>query len=154
MWALPIVINRTCRDASDLRNNPSGLGGRETVASSVPNPQGAGLARYQLGRNLAYGLLEALGRAIVVGDYKTRPFPTEAELAKTHDVSRSVTREAVKMLTAKGLLGARPKQGTFVQPEGTWNLFDTDVLRSLLERPSSTSLPPPANHLPLPGGPQ
>src|SRR3546814_6476871 len=84
--------------------------------------------------------LEALGRAIVVGDYKTRPFPTEAELAKTHDVSRSVTREAVKMLTAKGLLGARPKQGTFVQPEGNWNLFDTDVLRWLLERRSSISL--------------
>ncbi len=110
------------------------------MASSVPNPQGTGLARNQLGRNLTYGLLEALGRAIVVGDYKTRPFPTEAELARTHDVSRSVTREAVKMLTAKGLLGARPKQGTFVQPESNWNLFDTDVLRWLLERRSSISL--------------
>lgn len=110
------------------------------VASSIPNPQGTTLARNQLGRNLTYGLLEALGRAIVVGDYKTRPFPTEAELAKTHDVSRSVTREAVKMLTAKGLLGARPKQGTFVQPESNWNLFDTDVLRWLLDRRSSISL--------------
>src|SRR3546814_15943341 len=39
-----------------------------------------------------------------------------------------------------GLLGARPKQGTFVQPEGNWNLFDTDVLRWLLERRSSISL--------------
>src|SRR3546814_12878761 len=66
------MIDRTCRDASYLRNNPSGLGGRDTVASSVPNPQGAGLARNQLGRNLTYGLLGALGRAIVVGDYKTR----------------------------------------------------------------------------------
>lgn len=107
------------------------------MASSVPS---AALARNQLGRNLTYGLLETLGRAIVVGDYKARAFPTEAELAKGHDVSRSVTREAVKMLTAKGLLGARPKQGTFVQPESNWNLFDTDVLRWLLERRSSISL--------------
>src|SRR3546814_7172144 len=36
-------------------------------------------------------------------------------LAKQHGVSRSVTREAVKMLTAKGLLSARPRQGTIVQ---------------------------------------
>lgn len=90
--------------------------------------------RDQLGRNLTYGLQDALGRAVVTGDYVHRPFPTEAELAKLHAVSRTVTREAVKMLTAKGLLGARPKQGTFVQPEEQWNLFDPDVLRWLLER--------------------
>ena len=54
----------------------------------------------QLGRNLTYGMLDAIGRAIVVGDYEGATFPTEAELAKQHGVSRSVTREAVKMLTA------------------------------------------------------
>lgn len=96
--------------------------------------------RPELGRNLTFGLLEILGRAIVVGDYHGRSFPTEAELVKQYGVSRSVTREAVKMLNAKGLLGARPKQGTFVQPEAAWNLFDTDVLRWLLERKSSIGL--------------
>ena len=101
---------------------------------------GGGLVRNQLGRNLTYGLLELLGRAIIVGDYADRPFPTEAELAKQYGVSRSVTREAVKMLGAKGLLGARPKQGTFVQPDEAWNLFDTDVLRWLLERKASIEL--------------
>lgn len=93
-----------------------------------------------LGRNLTYGLLEVLGRAIVVGKYQERPFPTEAELATQHGVSRSVTREAVKMLSAKGLIGARPKQGTFVQPDENWNLFDTDVLRWLLDRKLSIGL--------------
>jgi DNA-binding FadR family transcriptional regulator len=58
----------------------------------------------------------------------------------THGVSRSVTREAVKMLTAKGLLSSRPKQGTIVQPTTSWNLFDTDVLRWLLERTFSVDL--------------
>jgi DNA-binding FadR family transcriptional regulator len=76
----------------------------------------------------------------VVGDYREKPFPTEAEIVKQHGVSRSVTREAVKMLAAKGLLGARPKQGTFVRPEDGWNLFDTDVLRWLLERRRSLTL--------------
>lgn len=96
--------------------------------------------RPELGRNLTYGLLDNLGRAIVTGRFERESFPTEAELAKQHGVSRSVTREAVKMLTAKGLLSARPRQGTVVQPTTSWNLFDTDVLRWLLERQFSVEL--------------
>jgi DNA-binding FadR family transcriptional regulator len=101
---------------------------------------GAEDIRPQLGRNLTYGMLDSLGRAIVTGRYERETFPTEAELAKQHGVSRSVTREAVKMLTAKGLLSARPRQGTVVQPATNWNLFDTDVLRWLLERQFSVDL--------------
>lgn len=96
--------------------------------------------RTGLGRNLTHGMLDSLGRAIVVGDYSGRSFPTEAELAKLHGVSRSVTREAVKMLTAKGLLSARPRQGTVIQPTHAWNLLDPDVLRWLLERQFSLDL--------------
>ena len=92
------------------------------------------------GRNLTYGLTDAIGRAVVTGQYDGRPFPTEADLAREHQVSRSVTREAVKMLTAKGLLTARPRKGTSVQPSGSWNLFDPDVLRWLLERKFSLDL--------------
>lgn len=93
-----------------------------------------------LGRNLTYGMLDSLGIAIVTGRYRDAPFPTEAEIARAHGVSRSVTREAVKMLTAKGLVSARPRQGTVVQPSSSWNLFDPDVLRWLLERPFSIDL--------------
>ena len=93
-----------------------------------------------LGRNLTFGLLDAVGRAVVVGEYEDRTFPTEAELAIQYGVSRSVTREALKMLAAKGLLSARPKQGTFVRPQEHWNLFDTDVLRWLLDRKFSVAL--------------
>lgn len=96
--------------------------------------------RNALGRNLTHGLLDVLGRAIVTGAYAGLRFPTEAELAAQHAVSRSVTREAVKMLTAKGLLSARPRQGTIVQPPSSWNLFDSDVLRWLLERRFSLEL--------------
>jgi DNA-binding FadR family transcriptional regulator len=91
-------------------------------------------------RNLTYGLLESLGQSIVTGEYDHKPFPTEAGLAKQHGTSRSVTREAVKMLTAKGLLSARPRHGTSVEPETRWNLFDPDVLRWLLERKFSLKL--------------
>jgi DNA-binding FadR family transcriptional regulator len=96
--------------------------------------------RTSLGRNLTWGMLDHLGKLIVTGAYEDKPFPTEAELSKQHGVSRSVTREAVKMLTAKGLLSARPRQGTIVQPASSWNLFDADVLLWLLERKFSIEL--------------
>lgn len=91
-------------------------------------------------RNLTYGLVESLGQLIVTGEFDARAFPTEAELSRQHGTSRSVTREAVKMLTAKGLLQARPRQGTSVTPEAHWNLLDPDVLRWLLERKFSLQL--------------
>ena len=91
-------------------------------------------------RNLTYGLVESLGRSIVSGKFDSNSFPTEGELASQHGTSRSVTREAVKMLTAKGLLRARPRQGTSVTSESHWNLLDPDVLRWLLERKFSLSL--------------
>src|SRR4030088_139089 len=90
--------------------------------------------------NLTYSLVESLGQAIVMGEYEREPFPTEANLTKHFGTSRSVTREAVKMLTAKGLLSARPRHGTSVEPETRWNLFDPDVLRWLLERKFSLKL--------------
>jgi DNA-binding FadR family transcriptional regulator len=104
-----------------------------TVSSSN---EAVGSAR----RNLTGMTLDALGQAIVTGRYDTRPFPTEAEIAKGHGVSRSVTREAVKMLTAKGLVSARPRHGTVVEPPTAWNLLDPDVLRWTLERKFSIDL--------------
>ena len=92
------------------------------------------------GRNLTYGMLDRIGRAIVTGVYDKSPFPTEASLATEFGVSRSVVREAVKMLGAKGLLTARPRKGTTIQPARFWNLFDPDVLRWLLERKFSLEL--------------
>jgi DNA-binding FadR family transcriptional regulator len=113
-----------------------GGGGGMAVASDEARLSGGG----PHGRNLTYGLLDALGKAIVTGRYDQEPFPTEADLAREHAVSRSVTREAVKMLTAKGLLTARPRKGTSIQPPANWNLFDADVLRWLLERKFSLQL--------------
>ena len=91
-------------------------------------------------RNLTFGMLDQLGRAIVTGRYDNERFPTEDELTARYNVSRTVTREAVKMLTAKGLLKAKPRAGTTVQPAAAWSFFDPDVLRWLLERKFSLEL--------------
>ncbi|MDZ7869243.1 MAG: GntR family transcriptional regulator [Rheinheimera sp.] len=92
-------------------------------------------------QNLTHQLTHDLGLAIVQGVYPVGSgMPSEAELCIRHNVSRSATREAVKMLSAKGLLTSRPKQGIRVLPESNWNMFDTDVLRWILSSKPSLSL--------------
>jgi DNA-binding FadR family transcriptional regulator len=59
---------------------------------------------------------------------ETDTLPVEAELCRTLSVSRTVLREAIKMLSAKGMLEVSPKRGTKVQPRSKWNLLDPHVL--------------------------
>lgn len=97
--------------------------------------------RHMPGHNLTYSIVQELGASIVSGVYSSDDkFPIEADLCKQFGASRSVLREAVKMLTAKGLVGARPRQGTWIEPEDHWNFLDPDVLRWLLERKLDISL--------------
>lgn len=92
-------------------------------------------------QSLTQQIVNELGLRIVRGEYSgENSFPIEANLCEEFGVSRSVLREAVKMLTTKGLLRARPRQGTWVQSEEAWNLLDPDVLRWLLERKFSIDL--------------
>lgn len=91
--------------------------------------------------NLTHQLTHDLGMAIVQGVYPVgQGLPSEADLCLKYEVSRSATREAVKMLSAKGLISSRPKQGIRVLPESNWNMFDTDVLRWILSSKPSLSL--------------
>lgn len=92
-------------------------------------------------RSLTQSIVQDLGQAIVCGTYSSeKKFPIEAELCTQFGVSRSVLREAVKMLTSKGLLSARPRQGTWVEPESNWNLLDPSVMHWLLDRKFSIDL--------------
>lgn len=87
------------------------------------------------GHNLTNQIMHQLGEAIVTGTYgPANPFPIESELCKSYGVSRSVLREAIKMLSAKGLIASRPRQGTWVQPQSNWNILDADVLGWLMAR--------------------
>ncbi|MGZ3299171.1 MAG: FadR/GntR family transcriptional regulator [Asticcacaulis sp.] len=96
--------------------------------------------RSKMGVSLAYGLLTTLGQSIVTGEFETTGFPTEAELCVRYGASRTVMREAVKMLSAKGLISSRQRQGTRVEPVENWNLLDPDVLKWLMERPFSNKI--------------
>ncbi|QAA94457.1 FadR/GntR family transcriptional regulator [Pollutimonas thiosulfatoxidans] len=70
-----------------------------------------------------------LGRRIVAGRYAMgTTLPLEADLLHEFAVSRSVLREAIKSLEAKGLLEARQRRGTTILPRSNWHFLDMDVL--------------------------
>src|SRR5437867_2716875 len=76
-------------------------------------------------RSLHGRIVHAIGRRILKGDLAPGDLlPAEPELG----ASRTVVREAVKVLAAKGLVESRPKTGTRVRSRDAWNLLDPDVL--------------------------
>ena len=81
------------------------------------------------GRRLRGAVANKLGIAILSGEYRPGDVLTAAiAAAEALDVSRGAYREAVQVLTAKGLVESRPKTGTHVLPRERWNLLDPDVL--------------------------
>ncbi len=72
---------------------------------------------------------DRLGEAIVAGLHPPGScLPPEPQLCEALGVSRTVVREAVKSLAAKGLVSIGPKVGTRVRPAEQWNWFDPDVV--------------------------
>ena len=58
--------------------------------------------------------------------------PVESALCEAYGVSRTVLREAIKSLEAKGLVRARQGIGTLVSDQDSWNLLDPDVLAAIV----------------------
>jgi DNA-binding FadR family transcriptional regulator len=77
-------------------------------------------------------VVDRLAAMIIGGDSGMgSQLPTEGELCATMGVSRTILREAVKTLVAKGMLVTGPRTGT--RPPADWNLLDPDVIRWRLE---------------------
>jgi len=80
-------------------------------------------------KNVHGNTVDHLGEAIVAGRYAAgASIPPEPALCAELGVSRTVVREAVKSLIAKGLMTTGPKVGTRVLSSDHWNWFDPDVI--------------------------
>lgn len=85
-------------------------------------------AAAQRGRGLHGQLVQQLGQMIVAGELGAdRPLVPE-EIGHRFEVSRTVVRESLRVLEAKGLVSARPNVGTRIRPVQEWNLLDPDVI--------------------------
>jgi GntR family transcriptional regulator, galactonate operon transcriptional repressor len=80
------------------------------------------------------GVVQGIGRRIVRGELAAGEIlPEQGELSRQLGVSRTVVREATKVLAAKGLVESRSKRGTVILPRSEWRLLDPDVLAWLTE---------------------
>ncbi|WP_217141471.1 FadR/GntR family transcriptional regulator [Streptomyces sp. AC627_RSS907] len=90
------------------------------------------------GRGLHGRVLDTLGPAITAGEYPAGSVLRTDEMAQRFEVSRSVMREAVRVLESMHLVESRRRVGVTVLPECEWNVYDPQVIRWRLagsERP-------------------
>lgn len=78
-------------------------------------------------------LLSALGAGIVSGELAAGQVLTLEEVSAQHGVSRSVTREAMRVLESMGMIASRRRVGITIQPSTNWNVFDPRLIRWRLE---------------------
>jgi DNA-binding FadR family transcriptional regulator len=78
-------------------------------------------------------LLTALGTAIVSGEYPPGQVLTLDGVTSQHGVSRSVAREAIRVLESMGMVESRRRVGITIQPAHKWNVFDPRLIRWRLE---------------------
>lgn len=85
-------------------------------------------------RRVLAEVVREIGLRIVKGNYSTgKAMPIEPALMLELGISRTVLREAIKTLTAKGLIESRGKLGTLVRDPKYWNLLDPTVIRLYCE---------------------
>ncbi|AVA21531.1 FadR/GntR family transcriptional regulator [Rhizobium sp. LEGMi198b] len=74
-------------------------------------------------------VVDDLGKAIVSGAFPIGSIlPGDSDLLQRFKVSRTVLRESMKTLAAKGLVVPRARVGTRVTEKIHWNMFDSAVL--------------------------
>ena len=81
------------------------------------------------GRGLHGHVLDTLGPAITAGEYPPGSVLRTDELAQRFDVSRSVMREAVRVLESMHLVESRRRVGVTVLHPSQWNVYDPQVIR-------------------------
>jgi DNA-binding FadR family transcriptional regulator len=92
-----------------------------------------GKASWRPGR-LASVVVEELAHQIIGGALATGDLlPTEPALCEEFGFSRTVIREALKLLEERGLVRVEQGRGTSVQPRARWNFLDPVVIRTALE---------------------
>ena len=83
----------------------------------------------QAAGGLHASVVQQIGIRIVQGDFAPgETLPNADDSSEMLGVSRTVLREAIKVLAGKGLVESRPKTGTRVRPRTEWNFLDPDVL--------------------------
>jgi DNA-binding FadR family transcriptional regulator len=80
-------------------------------------------------------VLDLLGLAICSGQLASGSVVRIEEFEERYKVSRSVVREAIRVLASMGMVASRRRVGVQVLPASAWNLYDPQVIRWRLASP-------------------
>ncbi|MGW4794585.1 FadR/GntR family transcriptional regulator [Nonomuraea sp. NPDC004297] len=80
-------------------------------------------------------VVDGLGRSLAAGELRAGEVLRLEDVQERFGVSRTVAREAVRVLESKRLVSSRPRVGVTVRPMSAWNLYDTQVIRWRLTSP-------------------
>ncbi len=131
-----VLICRRDEPPSPLDDTAGESGGSRAVDGvhprTTPTPPSGG--PQALGRPRVHdSMLETLIGRIIGGDYpEGQVLPPEAALCGELGVSHSALREAMRVLAGKGLVKARPRIGTIVQPMSNWSMVDPQMITWLV----------------------
>lgn len=99
--------------------------------TATPPTPGPGSGSVQPGQHAS--VLDALGGRIAAGALAHGQVLTLESVCTEYAVSRSVAREAVRVLESMGMVASRRRVGITVQPQRQWNVFDPRVIRWRLD---------------------
>jgi DNA-binding FadR family transcriptional regulator len=83
-------------------------------------------------------VLSALGGRIASGSLAVGQVLTLDDICGEYAVSRSVAREAIRVLESMGMAASRRRVGITIQPKRKWNVFDPRVIRWRLDEGDRT----------------
>lgn len=99
-----------------------------TKDDSHPDRTSDGAGEKRARQGLHARLLAQLGPAITAGEYPTGAVLRADEIAERYEVSRTVVREAVRVLESMRLVESRRRVGATVRPIEEWNVYDPQVI--------------------------
>lgn len=86
----------------------------------------------QRGKDLVERTIDKIGQDIVSGRLSSEAqLPNETEWCEKLEISRSVLREALRVLVSKKLITIRARTGGRIRPRSDWSVLDPDILRWL-----------------------
>ncbi|MFJ8915144.1 FadR/GntR family transcriptional regulator [Amycolatopsis sp. NPDC102389] len=80
-------------------------------------------------------IVDELGRLIVSGVFGAGQPIVPEDLGRRFSASRTVVREALRVLESKGMVAARPRVGTWTRPPEHWDAIDSDVIAWRVDGP-------------------
>ncbi|TDD19961.1 FadR family transcriptional regulator [Nonomuraea diastatica] len=80
-------------------------------------------------------MVDRIGGSLAAGELRAGEVLRLEDVQERYAVSRTVAREAVRVLESKRVVTSRPRIGVTVRPMSAWNLYDPQVIRWRLASP-------------------